>query len=126
MSYAYGETVHRDRRNLVDDPYNPARQTTPDWPTADADPANLLDTIDLDGVYVAASSESALADPVRAQVLIGMSLYSTDRDIDVKIGDRIRDESGLAYSVQVRPRGDINPFTGWAPGVEIPLSGVSG
>lgn len=118
--YSYGEKVFRDRRPMITNPYNPARQTLQgDWTDAV--------TIELDGVYVAAGSQAARqGDGVRTEVTQSMSLYSIDGNIDVKIGDRIRRANGDLYIVEVRPAGDVNPFTGWAPGVEIPLVGVIG
>lgn len=130
MSYPYGTTVLRDRRLPVSDPYNPDRQTIPGWAEVAEDG---IDTIALEGVYVAASSTTAVPDAMRTQSTDYRSLYSDDGSIDVKIGDRIRvgadletQEGGDGYIVNQRPQGDRNPFTGWEPGVEIPLTSTIG
>lgn len=128
MSYPHGSDVLRDRREPIADPYNPARTTVGSWDDFDALPEPEEGderTITLEGVYIAASSTSAVPDAVRTHSSDYQSLYSTDRLVDVQIGDRIRHE-GHAYFVDQRPQGDINPFTGWAPGVEIPLRGEIG
>lgn len=123
MTFAYGEDVLRDRRRPIADPYNPDRTTVPGWGgLADAD----IDTITIEGVYIDSTSANALPDAMRSEQQITKSLYSQDRTIDVKTGDRIRTADGEAFYVNVRPARDVNPFTGWAPGVEIPLSGVQG
>lgn len=129
MSYPNGTTVLRDRRRPIADPYNPDRQTIPGWGEVSDDD---IDTIPLAGVYVASSSTSAVPDAMRTQSVDYRSLYSDDGAIDVQIGDRIRiganvnGQGGDGYIVNQRPQGDINPFTGWAPGVEIPLTSTIG
>ena len=125
MDFEFGETVHRDRRPGIADPYNPARTVPGDWAGAE--------TIVLELAFVAASSSRALTTATRMQMLTAKSLYLTEPDADVKAGDRIRVggteddlDSGTPYMVPARPAGDTNPFTGWQPVVEIPLELVEG
>lgn len=112
MRFPHGQKVHRDRRKQVPDPYNPAKTVPGPWSDAD--------TIELDGAFVASSSSTAVTDATRSQVLASKSLYVTDPDVDVKVGDRIRAGSGTYY-VNELPDADQNPFTGWRPVKEIPL-----
>lgn len=116
MDFPDGQQVFRDRRKLIPDPYNPDSTTPGDWD----DP----DTIDLEG-FVASSSSSSMSDATRNQVLTSKSLYLTDPSADVLVGDRIRWGNSKMY-VEALPSADVNPFTGWQPVVEIPLSGVAG
>lgn len=125
MGYPFGETVFRDRRARIADPYRPTVTTEDDW-----DP-DL--TIELPGAFIASSSSSARADATRSEILTDKSLYLTDPDADVIPRDRIRQggtledlDSGTAYMVKVRPQADTNPFTGWRPVAEIPLERVEG
>jgi hypothetical protein len=112
MQFPHGELVERGRRPLVDDPYNPERQVPGEW--ADAE------TIELEEAFVASSSAAAVPDATRSQILGSKSLYLTDVDADVKVGDRIRAGS-RTYYVNSIPEADVNPFTGWQPAQEIPL-----
>ena len=66
-------------------------------------------------------------------MLTAKSLFSTDSDVDVVPGDRIRTggtadnkDSGIAYMVTARGEADVNPFTGWQPYAEFPLERVEG
>ena len=116
MDLPYALPVIRARRKLIADPYNPTSTIPGPW----ADP----DTINLKG-FVAASSSSALRDATRKQVLTAKSLYLSDPTSDVVVGDRILVGTDQ-YEVDAIPTADINPFTGWQPAVEIPLTGVEG
>lgn len=123
MGFAFGQTVYRDRRARVDNPYNPSKSTEGDW-----DPTL---TITLTGAFIAASSSNRASDATRVELLTDKSLYLTDTAADVQVRDRIRtadmdfaDDAG--YIVSARPDADINPFTGWQPAVEIPLELVEG
>lgn len=123
MGYPFGETVYRDRKATVANPYNPARPTGGDW-----DPEL---TIEIKGAYVAPSSSTSSSTATREQKLLDKSLFITDLTADVQPGDRIRTASipfdgGVPYYVHVRPLAEVNPFTGWSPGLEIPLEMVEG
>lgn len=117
MDFPFGQTVYRDRRRPVADPYNPASTVPGSW----NDP---LDTVRLDEAFVASSSSVRVTDATRTQILTAKSLYC-DPDADVRAGDRIRvgDET---YQVDAKPAADINPFTGWRPPQEIPLKEATG
>ena len=128
MEFPFGEQVVRERRQPVQDPYdpgNPASQVPGSW----EDPLAYLE---LDDVFVASSSSTAPVDATRSQILTEKSLYCTEPSVDVQAGDRIRrggtfDEDTETWSggevlyINVRPTADTNPFTGWQPVVEIPL-----
>lgn len=124
MEFPFGQTVFRDRRALIPDPYNPSKQVPGgDWGSS----------IQLAGAFVASSSSSSQRDATRAQILTSKSLYLGDTTADVVAGDRIRVggtigdlASGTAYLVEARPEADVNPFTGWQPVVEIPLTLTEG
>jgi len=117
MRFRHGQTVYRDRRRLIEDPYNPDSTTEGDW-----DPAL---TVELKNSFVASSSSASLANATRVQILTSKSLYLSDPTADVRARDRIRSGTD-EYIVEARPAADINPFTGWQPAVEIPLTLVEG
>ena len=117
MGFAAGSTVYRDRRTSVDNPHNPARPKTGSW-------RDELDTITLDG-YVASSTSTSRSTATRSEILTAKSLFLTDPNADVQPGDRIRAENYVGY-VEARPEADTNPFTGWQPYVEIPLTQSEG
>lgn len=112
MQFPHGELVERDRRPAEVDPYNPERVTPGSWDDAE--------TIELQEAFVASSSSTAVQDATRSQILGSKSLYLTDVDADVKVGDRIR-AGGRTYYVNEIPESDTSPFTGWRPVQEIPL-----
>jgi hypothetical protein len=126
MDFPFGQTIYRDRRDQVTDPYNPSRTADGDWDAAL--------TITLAGAFIASSSSVSPSDATRDEILTNKSLYVTDPAADVRPRDRIR-TAGMAFDgsdgtrpfyVRVRPDADINPFTGWQPVVEIPLELVEG
>lgn len=112
MRFPHGELVERDRRPMLVDPYNPDRQTPGSWDDAE--------TVEIEDAFVASSSSSAVQDATRSQIIGAKSLYLTDVDADVMVGDRIR-AGGRIYYVNEIPEADVNPFTGWQPAQEIPL-----
>lgn len=125
MRFPHGETVFRDRRAQVADPYRPGSETEGDW-----DPEL---TIALEQAWVASSTSVAPGDATRSQILTAKSLFLANPNADVQPGDRIRTggeiddlESGTPYKVDVIPEADTNPFTGWRPVIEIPLENVKG
>ncbi|GAA3947886.1 hypothetical protein GCM10022383_27090 [Microbacterium soli] len=111
MEFPFGESVFRDRRRPVPNPANPDRPLPGSW--------DDVDTITVDGAFVASSSSMGSADATRSDVLTAKSLYCHPAS-DVKVGDRIR-RGSETYYVHARPEADVNPFTGWHPVVEIPL-----
>lgn len=120
MEFPHGQTVHRDRRSRIPDPFKPDRTTEGDF-----DPEL---TITLPGSFVASSSSTALPDATRSQLLEAKSLFLTIVTADVAPRDRIRVggtaedlDSGVPYAVETVPEADFNPFTGWQPVKEVPL-----
>lgn len=112
-----GQTVYRDRRKLVADPYNPDKLTPGSW--------DDVDTITIPGVFISSAGSSAIPDATRTQVLANRTLYCDARD-DVVVGDRIRTELGEVFAVTALPDADINPWSGWQPVREVPLEEVRG
>lgn len=129
MQFASGETVVRERRKPKPSPYNPQRTIPGAW-------EDELDTLELESVFVGSTSSSALPDATREERQTSKSLYCTNTAVDVRAGDRIRrggtkDDSGAwsggeFFYVLARPEADTNPFTGWSPVVEIPMSMTEG
>ncbi|MFC4223567.1 hypothetical protein [Lysinibacter cavernae] len=116
MDFPYGKTVFRLRAKPIPDPYNPARTVASDWENPDVLP--------IQGAFVAHSSTSALGNASREQALEAKSLFC-EGDIDIKKGDRIRDGDVGApvYTIDgIPPAADSNPWTGWTPPREIPLT----
>lgn len=114
MEFPHGETVTRERRMPVIDPYDPTTSVPGSWD----DP---LDVLPLPSCFVDSASSTSTNDATRSPVSTSKSLYSTDPSVDVQVGDRIRRGSDLFY-VRERTEADTNPFSGWRPVVEIPLS----
>jgi hypothetical protein len=111
MFFSHGRTVTILRGKPILDPYSHV-QIDADW--------NNPDEIDIDGAFIAQSSTSTAITATRAQQLESKSLYC-DPDSDVRTGDRIRD-AGALYTIDGIPAADTNPFTGWQPVQEIPLT----
>jgi hypothetical protein len=123
MEFPFGQTVYRDRRARVTDPYNPSKTTEGSWDSSL--------TITLPGAFIASSTSTRISDATRIEILTDKSLYLTDVTADVQTGDRVRTAdmdfaTGAGYKVPARPAADTNPFTGWTPAVEIPLELVEG
>lgn len=113
MNFPHGRTVYRLRPKSVDDPYNPGHPILGDW----ADPDELA----IPQAFVAQTSTSLLGDATREQAIEAKSLFC-DGDFDVAKGDRIR-VGGDLYTIDgIPPAADTNPFTGWTPPREIPLT----
>lgn len=118
MEFPAGETVTRERRRPVVDPYDPSNVTPGSW----NDP---LDIITLESCYIDSASSSSGADATREPVATTKTLYCTDASVDVKAGDRVRRGNDLFY-VRERTEADVNPWTSWQPLVAIPLSMTEG
>lgn len=111
--YAFGQTVTRERRRPIQDPYDPAATIPGSWD-------GPLDVLPLEGCYVDFGASSSVNDATRSPVSTTTTLFCPDSSVDVKAGDRIRVGADVWY-VNERPAGYVNPFTGWAPPLEIPL-----
>jgi len=136
MDLPFGSQVYRLRADAIDDPYSltPVRG---DWGT----PGVLT----IPEAFVAQSSTSMLGDATREQALEAKSLFC-DGSFDVQKGDRVftgvfdpplpdgilvvpADTAlvGEIYTIEgIPPAADRNPFTGWSPPREIPLTRVVG
>ncbi|MET3349641.1 UNVERIFIED_ORG: hypothetical protein ABID57_001313 [Arthrobacter sp. UYEF1] len=112
---AHGETVTRERAQLVPDPYS-GESTKRDW-TAPA-------MIELEGVAIAPSSSTETRTEDRSSITTGMSLYAAP-GVDVLPHDRIRARSGL-WDVEGEVADWKNALTGWNPGVEFRVRKVAG
>lgn len=120
MNFPHGSTVYRLRARMIPDPYNPSSQIPGDWD----DP----DVLPITGAFIAQTSTSMLSNASRDQALEAKSLFC-DGEFDIAKGDRIRDgaEGAPVYSIDgIPPAADTNPFTGWTPSREIPLTRAVG
>lgn len=111
--YAFGQQVTRERRIDTVDPYDSSTVIPGSWEGA-------LDVLPLEGCYVDFGASSSVNDATRSPVSTTTTLFCPDPTVDVKVGDRIRVGADVWY-VNERPAGYINPFTGWAPPLEVPL-----
>lgn len=133
MDFPFGKTVYRMRAGLIPNPYNPEELIPGDW--------NRPTVLPIPGAFVAQTSTSMLASATRAQALEAKSLFC-EGTFDVQKDDRIFTGTftpplpdgateipdgtvltGEAYSIDgIPPAADTNPFTGWTPPREIPLT----
>lgn len=119
MTFPFGRTVYRLRAGVVRD-RTTNRDVRGDWTTPDVLP--------LDGAFIAQTSTALLGDATRAQAVEAKSLFCHG-PFDVQKGDRIRDgeEGAPIYTIDgIPPSADTNPFTGWTPPREIPLTRAVG
>lgn len=132
MGFPFGSTVYRLRAGLVEDPYS-GEMVPGDW----TDPGVLP----VPGSFVASTSTSRLGDATREQALEAKSLYCGG-EFDIQKGDRVFVGTfepplpegaravpaetvfvGEIYDIDgIPPAADTNPFTGWTPEREIPLT----
>lgn len=116
MTFAHGRTVYRLRAGMIADPYDTSAQIPGDW--------NAPEVLPIPGAFVQQTSTSMLANASREQALEAKSLFCSG-EFDVAKGDRIRDggEGAPIYTIDgIPPAADSNPFTGWTPPREIPLT----
>lgn len=115
MDFPFGTTVVRLRAKPILDPYS-NKQVSEDW----SDP----DELPIPGSFIAQSSTSLLATATREQAAESKSLFC-EGAVDVRKGDRVRDGApgAAVYDINgIPPAADTNPFTGWTPPREIPLT----
>lgn len=112
---AHGETVTRERAQMVEDAYS-GEPTKRNW----SDP----DQLDIDGVAIGPSTGVETSTENRTTIVTGMSLYGAP-GIDVLPHDRIRARSGL-WKVEGEVADWKNALTGWNPGVEFRITKVAG
>lgn len=128
--FPHGRVVYRLRAAPVVDPYS-GDVVASDW--------SAPTVIPIAG-FVAHTSTSMLATSTRAQASEAKSLFCGD--VDVAKGDRILDGVfdpplpsgsssfpsgtvmvGPLYTIDgIPPEADVNPWTGWTPPREIPLT----
>ncbi len=116
MNFEAGSTVYRLRANRIPDPYNTDTRVGADWDNPDVLP--------IEGAHIAQTSTAMLGDATREQALEAKSLFC-EGSVDIRKGDRIRDglEGAPVYVIAgIPPAADTNPFTGWTPPREIPLT----
>lgn len=111
MWFGAAQDVKRKRAGWKFDKTS-GRDTRSDWDNADV--------IALPDSAVDRSSTSMIGDATRTGALESRSLFCPG-DADVEFGDRIIDEHGVEYSIDGVPDRVRNPFTGWAPPMEVPL-----
>lgn len=116
MQFPQGATVVRLRAGVEVDEYSTEEKRT-DWENPDE--------LTIEDAFVASGSSSSSSGTLRETVTTTKSLYLSDPDADVLVGDRIRD-GATVYDVETKPEADRNPFTGWQPVREIPLTERSG
>lgn len=58
------------------------------------------------------------SDPRAPQVIVGKIVYGPPRTLD---SDDTLVIDGVTYQVDGLPGEWVNPFTGWAPGIEVPV-----
>lgn len=136
MEFPHGRTVFRLRATTMTDPYAD-RPVEGDW--------SAPEVLPLPAAFVAQSSSSSLTNATREQALESKSLYC-EGALDVQKGDRVFDGvfepplpkdattvpagtrmAGATYSIDgIPPAADPNPFTGWTPPREIPLTRAVG
>lgn len=114
MEFPHGETVTRERRKPVPDPFDHTKTVPGSWD-------DTLDVLSLERCFVDSASSTSANDATREPVSTSKSLYSTDPGIDVQVGDRIKRGADIFY-IRERTEADRNPFTDWQPVIEIPLS----
>ncbi|MCC4250713.1 hypothetical protein [Microbacterium testaceum] len=115
MNFPHGSAVHRQRAKTLRDEYAD-EDVAADW----SDP----DEIPIPNAFVAQSSTSRTTTANRVQMLEAKSLFCPP-DFDIRANDRIRD-GGIVYTIDGIPAADTNPFTGWTPVREIPLTRAVG
>ncbi|WP_417510574.1 hypothetical protein [Microbacterium sp.] len=136
MDFPFGTTVYRLRAGTVTDPYS-GEQIPGDW--------SIPDVLPIPGAFVAQTSTSMLSSATREQALESKSLFC-EGAFDVQKGDRVFTGTftpplpdgaitvpegtvmtGDTYSIDgIPPAADTNPFTGWTPPREIPLTRAVG
>lgn len=119
VNFANGETVTRLRAVLIADPYS-----TDDTQAAWDDTDNPPDALEIDGCGFNPGSSTEPLQDARNAVVTRPEVYAPS-GADVLAGDRLV-VRGDTYEVFGNPGDYRSPFTGWAPGLAIPLQRVEG
>lgn len=117
--FAYGETAIRLRRLKWSDPYSGVESDRP-WDDEGHEP----DALPVEHVAFNPGGSAEVSADGRSIITTKPTAYAPV-GADVKVGDRLVIR-GVAYDVDGNPAEWINPFTGWAAGVAIPLELVEG
>lgn len=113
--FTHGETITRLRATAEVDPYSDEPADT-DWDSPDQLP--------IPGCGFNPGRSSEPLQDARNAVVTQPEVYAPTGS-DVLAGDRLV-VRGVTYDVDGDPASWVSPFTGWAPGVVIPLKVVSG
>ncbi|MAE64152.1 MAG: hypothetical protein CMJ18_07735 [Phycisphaeraceae bacterium] len=108
--FAHGETVTRLRGTAVVDPYS-GEPTSTDW--------SAPDSLAIPGCAFNPGGSLEPVEAGRTPVVTTPEVYAPTGS-DVLSGDRLV-VRGLTFDVVGRPQDWRSPFTGWAPGLVIPL-----
>lgn len=103
--------AQRLRRPMVPDRYDPEHVEPGPWSEAEE--------VSIPGAWIAAASSEVAGELVTTK----KSLYCPP-GFDIRQGDRVR-AAGVTYSVDEVPSADHNPWTGWQPVLEVPLTVVA-
>lgn len=120
MDFLYGTKVYRLRPKMVPDPYNPSSLVPGSWD----DP----DVLVIPGALVLQTSTALTVSESREEAAESKSLHCSDA-FDIRKSDRVRvgPVGGPTYTVDgIPPMQDVNPWTGWSPPREIPLTRYEG
>jgi hypothetical protein len=118
MTFPFGRDLLRERAGLMPDPYSPTEQIRGDWEHPE-------EPLPIPGAFIAQTSTSLLKTATRDQAAESKSLFC-EGSADVQKGDRIRD-GDIVYTIDgIPPAADSNPFSGWTPPREIPLTRTVG
>lgn len=112
--FAHGETVTRLRAGTVSDPYS--GETTPDW--------SIATSLSIDGCGFDPGGTGERLDLARNVITTQPKVYAPTGS-DVLASDRLV-VRGVTYEVDGRPEDWRSPFTGWQPGLVIPLKASEG
>lgn len=108
-------SVRLFRRGQVADPYNPARTVQGGW--SDSVKSRL------DGAVILRSPGVSVTADDRVGAAASVTLY-VEAGADIRKGDGVSENLSASmpdFVVEVVPVVNRNPFTGWAPPVEVPL-----
>lgn len=117
--FVYGDTATRLRRQLWDDPYS-GEPTLRPWDDGGHEP----DALEIPGFAFNPGGSNEVAADGRTIITTSPTAYGPI-GADVKAGDRLV-VRGVTYNVDGNPAEWVNPFTGWAAGVAVPLELVEG
>lgn len=114
--FGHGETVVILRGTTVDDPYSNEPGTSLDWRSPARNP---IEGCAIEPRY-SNERESTYSDPI----IVGLRVFMPP-GTDVTSRDRL-EVRGEVYEVEGIPFDWRNPFTGWAPGVEVNIKRLEG